>query len=391
MSFSLLFGLGGVLGHVYLYRRLVRPLFPTSRARRAALVALGLLSLLLLTRRALQTALPVEMASLVTRFAHGWIGLVLMLVLACLAVDATRLLTRLRPRRRPASVEEAPPIDLKDADRRRFLARVTAGGAALAGASTAGYGTWRAFTPPDVTELPLKLEKLPPALDGLTIVQLTDLHVGHFIGRDFVAELVDRANALKPDLVAITGDLVDGQVDHLGPAVAALSGLRSRYGTFFVNGNHEYYSGEVAWNAFLESQGITVLRNRHVRIGDAGASLDLIGVDDWSGGRQRGRPGYDLAQAVAGRDPARASVLLAHQPANFEEVARQGLDVQLSGHTHGGQLFPATMLIGLRWPYTRGLYTAGASRLYVSRGCGFWGPPMRVGSEPELVRVVLTT
>ena len=134
-----------------------------------------------------------------------------------------------------------------------------------------------------------------------------------------------------------------------------------------------------------------MLRNRTVQIGDAGGHLDLVGVDDWSGGRRRGRQGYDLKRALQGRNPDHAAVLLAHQPANFEVAAARGIDLQLSGHTHGGQLFPGTLLVGLEWKHVAGHYRHADSHLYVSRGCGFWGPPMRIGSPPELVKVVLTT
>lgn len=269
-----------------------------------------------------------------------------------------------------------------------------AGSAVTLASGLASYGVWRAYHPPDVSEVHLRIPKLPKALEGFTLVQLTDIHVGNLIERTFLQELVRRANAQKPDLVAITGDLVDGDVPTLGSAVGALSGLKSRYGTHFVTGNHDYYSGADAWCGFLSGLGINVLRNRRLSVGDATgkASFDLLGVDDWLGGRGAEESSrYDLDKTIAGRDPDRASILLAHQPANFEVVAQHGIDLQLSGHTHGGQLFPMTLLVGLTTPYTRGLYAHGGSHIYVSRGCGFWGPPMRVGSPPEILKLVLTT
>jgi uncharacterized protein len=236
----------------------------------------------------------------------------------------------------------------------------------------------------------VRLPRLPRTLDGLTIVQLTDVHVGPFIGRRFIERLVAQANALTPDLVVITGDLVDGNVTTLGQAVSALGGLRARFGSYFVTGNHEYYSGVAAWTPFLERLGMSVLRNRHVAIGDGGGTLDLVGVDDWSGSRRRGGQGYDLEAALRGRDGDRAAVLLSHQPRNFETAASRGIGLQISGHTHGGQIFPMTVLVGLEFAYTRGLYRHEDSHIYVSRGCGFWGPPSRLGSPPEIVKLVLT-
>lgn len=413
-SFSMLIGLGAVLGHLYLYRRLVRPLLHGHLPRLLALAVLGLMTFVLMARRTFLDTLPEHLAGGVTVATYTWMGVALCLVLALLVLDAGRGLFAVKrrlqarkavqapaapvavgPEQAPAPVAVSPeqalsPAPVVNEDRRRFLAQTMAGGAFLAGGGLAAFGSWRAFSPPLVTELAVKIPKLPRALDGLTIVQLTDIHVGPFIRRRYMDALVQQANALRPDLFAITGDLVDGDVPTLGGAVSALSGLKSRYGSFFVTGNHDYYSGDDEWTAFLQSLDIQVLRNRHVRIGDAGASLDLVGVDDWTGGRRRNKPGYDLDRALAGRDPDRAAVLLAHQPANFTVAAERGMDLQISGHTHGGQLVPMTFFIGLAWEHAAGLYPHGDSHIYVSRGCGFWGPPMRIGSPPEIVKLVLT-
>ena len=400
-SFSMLIGLGAVLGHLYLYRRLARQLLHGRLSRLLASIVLGLLTVVLMARRTVLDALPEHVAGAVTLATYTWMGVALCLVLALLTLDLGRGLAavarRVLPRKAAPPVAasatahaEPAPAPVVNEDRRRFLARTMAGGAFVAGGGLAAYGSWRAFSPPLVTELAVKIPKLPKALDGLSIVQLTDIHVGPFIQRRYMDALVQQANALRPDLFAITGDLVDGDVHTLGGAVSALAGLKSRYGSFFVTGNHDYYSGDDEWTVFLQSLDIQVLRNRHVRIGDAGASLDLVGVDDWSGGRRRNKKGYDLDRALEGRDPDRAAVLLAHQPANFTVAAERGMDLQVSGHTHGGQLVPMTLFIGLAWEHSAGLYRHGDSHIYVSRGCGFWGPPMRIGSPPELVKLVLT-
>ncbi len=393
-SFSLLIASCAVLGHLYLYRRLVRKLVHGRGPRLLGMGVLVLLSALLFFRGSLRDVLPGTLAAGVLKASYAWMGIALCLVLALLALDLGRgvlaLGRRVRPRA-PVPTDSGPVAPPVDEERRRFLTRAMTGSAALAGGSMAGYGSWRAFSAPLVTELAVKVPKLPRALDGLSIVQLTDIHVGQFIQRRFMDELVRRTNALRPDLIAITGDLVDGNVPTLGRSVAALGNLEARFGRFFVTGNHDYSSGDAAWSAFLETLGVQVLRNRHVRVGDAGGTFDLVGVDDWSGGRRRGRKGYDLDAALAGRDPDRASVLLAHQPANFKVAAERGVDLQISGHTHGGQMFPMTLLVGLSWEHSAGLYRHGDSHIYVSRGCGFWGPPMRVGSPPELVKLVLTT
>ncbi|HEU5154422.1 MAG TPA: metallophosphoesterase, partial [Gemmatimonadales bacterium] len=216
--------------------------------------------------------------------------------------------------------------------------------------------------------------------------QVSDIHLGPTIGRRFMDDMVARVNALRPDLVAITGDLVDGSISELGPSVAALQNLRSRFGSAFITGNHEYYSGDEEWCDALSGLGVQVLRNRRLSIGDAGGSFDLLGVDDWSG---KDEHRYDLERALAGRDPERAAVLLAHQPKGFEQAAGRGVGLQLSGHTHGGQMFPFNFMVALTTPFTAGLYRHQGGQLYVSRGTGYWGPPFRVGSPPEIVKVVL--
>lgn len=365
-------------GHIYLYRRLVRDLATTRRGHLlgSALLALGAgLIFARLSALTVHSYLPAPLPIL----AASWTGFALYAVIALGAAD---LASRWAHRGSPAKLEaESEP-------RRRFLT-LGATGSALAAAGTLGsYGLWRAFHAPEVTSLGVRLPQLPKPLDGLRIVQISDIHLGDVLHAKFVRELVERCNALRPDLVAVTGDLVDGSVAQLGSAVAELRGLKSRFGTYFCMGNHEYYSGDLDWELALPRMGITVLRNRRVSIGDAQASFDLIGVDDWSRRRfPRGR--YDLAKAVAGRRPDRASVLLAHQPRGFPDAVAAALGLQLSGHTHGGQLFPFTAIVGLVQPFTAGHFSREGSQLYVNRGAGFWGPSMRVGSPPEITAVTL--
>ncbi|MGI5865045.1 MAG: metallophosphoesterase, partial [Myxococcales bacterium] len=313
--------------------------------------------------------------------AFLWMGVGVYLLVCLGALDLGRLLARLA-RRFSKPKADAPPHDTR---RRQFLAQSGLLGAAVA-LPTSGYGWWRAFAPPQVTETTVELPGLPRALSGLAIAHLTDIHAGAWVDRDFVADLVERTNALRPDLVAITGDLVDGSVERLAEVVAPLGSLRSRFGTFFALGNHEYYSGAEQWTAHLRSMGMRVLINETASI----EGLDIVGVGDWSM-RWRGRElGYDLDAALAGRVPGSPAILLAHQPRGFEQAIERGIGLQLSGHTHGGQIWPWTLAVKLAYhPYCAGLYRSGDRALYVSRGCGFWGPPVRVGAPPEIARIVL--
>lgn len=377
--------------HVYLYRRLVRDVTHRPRVRRllAVLMMLGLVAVPVL-RMAFRDRLEPAAASAMVLL---WWGASIYTLLALLAVDAARwLLARRWPDTGqaasgiPSCVDGLQPP--QSPERRAFLARATAAGALAVGSGVTAFGSYEAFAPPELTVVPLKIVGWPKALDGFTVVHLTDLHIGPVIRERFVDRLVHAANAAKPDLVAITGDLVDGSPDQLGPIVARLRNVNSRFGTFFVSGNHEYYSDWEAWAPALSGLGFTVLRNRFVTVGDAGASFDLVGVEDY--GTRWGPGGYDLTQATAGRDPLRPAVLLAHQPQGLELATDARMGLQLSGHTHGGQMFPGTMVGEVIWgDRNQGLSRNGDTWLYTSRGCGFVGPPVRVGAPPEIVKVVL--
>lgn len=243
-----------------------------------------------------------------------------------------------------------------------------------------------------VVTVPIPLADLPAALHGFTIVQISDLHVGPTIRERYVESIVEAVNHLKPDLVAITGDLVDGGVPELGGHVAPLRRLKSRHGSFFVTGNHEYYSGVDPWLAELPRLGIRILHNEHVVIEHGGARLVLAGVPDYSGGHFDREHRSDPQAALAGA-PADAAVkvLLAHQPRSAWAASKAGFDLQLSGHTHGGQFLPWNFFVKLQQPFTAGLHQVDRLRVYVSRGTGYWGPPKRFGAPSEITRVRLVT
>jgi hypothetical protein len=250
-------------------------------------------------------------------------------------------------------------------------------------------GLRSALAGPAVRRVEIGLARWPRELDGFRIAQISDIHIGPILGRAFAEDLVRRVNALAPDLVAITGDLVDGDARLLAGEVAPFAGLRARHGAYFVTGNHDHYSGARAWSAVVSGLGIRVLRNERVEIRSGGAVFDLLGVDDHRGDVVGGDGGEDLGRALAGRDPARAAILLAHDPSTFRRASELGIDLQLSGHTHGGQIWPFEWLVRLVVPFVAGLYRRGGAILYVSRGTGFWGPPMRLRAPAEIGEIVL--
>jgi predicted MPP superfamily phosphohydrolase len=251
-------------------------------------------------------------------------------------------------------------------------------------------GAWNARRTARVVTVDVPLVGLPAALHHFSIVQISDIHVGPTIRRGYVQAIVDAVNRQQPDLVAVTGDLVDGPVQELGPHVAPLSQLRSRHGSFFVTGNHEYYAGAHPWLAEVRRLGLHTLLNQHVVLEHEGARLVLAGVTDFSAHHFDRSHRSDPVAAGAGA-PADAAVriLLAHQPRSAPGAAAAGFDLQLSGHTHGGQFLPWRFFVRFQQPFTAGLHRVGRMWLYVSRGTGYWGPPKRLGAPSEITRIRL--
>ncbi|AKT43951.1 metallophosphoesterase [Chondromyces crocatus] len=378
--FVLLFSavLGGM--HYYLWFRLVRTpelAQPLRRVLTWVFVALATsvpVGLMLMQRA------PRPIGGVIAAVVYGWVGLTIVLFFLLVTMEFIRLGAH------AVSALGGAPFNQ---ERRTFLGRMLAGAAGVLGVGLGAAGLASALGEVAVRPVQVRLRKLPGSLSGFRIVQLTDIHVGPTIGRAWLEGIVERVNALKPDLVAITGDLVDGKVEDLRDEVAPLAKLQAKYGVFFVTGNHEYYSGADEWIAELGRLGVRVLRNERVSIGEGDESFDLVGVDDWTAKRFGNGHGPDLERALAGRDPSREVVLLAHQPKQVVQAAAMGVGLQLSGHTHGGQIFPWGYFVRLDQPHLEGLERRGETQIYVSRGTGYWGPPMRVGAPPEISLVEL--
>jgi uncharacterized protein len=314
--------------------------------------------------------------------AFVWLGVMFLLFTAVLVTDAGRLLM--------AIARRITANDVVDAQRRTFIARVAAASIAAVVSGLSVIAVRSALRPVEVRRVRVRLARLPRAHHGLTIAQITDLHVGPTIGRDIVEDIVERTNALAPDIVAITGDLVDGSVSVLGDAVAPLAKLRARHGVFFVTGNHEYFSGADEWLRELQRLGVRVLSNERVSIGENDSSFDLGGIEDRTAHRYGGlTPAAAVSRALEGRDPKRELVLLAHQPLSLFDAAPFGVGLQISGHTHGGQIWPFGYLVRLQQKFFPGLHRHGDAQIYVSRGTGYWGPPMRLAQPAEITQLTL--
>ncbi|MCL4709590.1 metallophosphoesterase [bacterium] len=252
-----------------------------------------------------------------------------------------------------------------------------------------GYGVYQARRKPRVVEVAIPLQHLPEELHGFRIVQLSDLHVGETIKRKFVESVVAQVQQLAPDMIAFTGDLADGLVSNLRDEVAPLANLSARYGKFYITGNHEYYSGAEPWLAEVQRLGFTVLLNEHRIVQHGNCRILIAGVPDFGAGPFIPHHDSNPALAIANAPVADVKILLAHQPRSIFAAAEAGFDLQLSGHTHGGQLFPWNFLVPLQQPYVSGLHKHGNTWIYVSNGTGYWGPPIRLGAPAEVTVIKL--
>jgi len=373
-ALAILYGL-----HHYIAKRLILDVDLPSPWHELSLGALAVLGLTLVAQPICERLVRPPWSRVVAWPAALWMGFAFLALVGLAATDLVLWLSGGVARAAGAN----PALDGST------TADVRAAVVALVALGAGAFGLRSGLRPPSWVREEFELARWPRALDGFRIVQMSDIHIGPILGRRFSEQLVRRANACEPDLIVITGDLVDGGVRQLRDEVAPFAGLRARHGVSFVTGNHDHYSGAHSWCDQAASLGMRVLRNSRVAIQRDGGVFDLVGVDDHRGSHIGDAGREDLDAALAGRDPSRPAVLLAHDPSTFKRASRMGIDLQLSGHTHGGQIWPFEFLVRLAIPFVAGRYRRGDASLYVSRGTGFWGPPMRLRAPAEITEITL--
>jgi predicted MPP superfamily phosphohydrolase len=391
--------------HLYLWKRLVRDTLRPGWARRAGGLAVLLLAVLV---PATLIGTRTGAAKWLAWPGYLWIALMFYLLVALIVLEVPRLVIALVTRARttanaePAAVASAgPPAGQRTAtataeppaapaetpgiERRLLLARGAAIVAGLTATGITGYGVRTALGPPQLDRIEFPLAKLPRSLDGTRLAVVSDIHLGALTGLRRVGRIVDLINSVNADIVCIVGDLVDGTVEELGRFAEPLAGIRSRRGAYFVTGNHEYYSGFAPWVQEVARLGVRPLRNERVELG----GLDLAGVNDLNGTGFGDAP--DFGKALGNRDTTRPVVLMAHQPIAAHDAAPYGVDLQVSGHTHGGQMVPFNLVVRMEQPVVSGFGRVDGVPVYVTNGAGFWGPPVRVGAPPQVSVVDLRT
>lgn len=356
----------------FLHRRLVRATGMPTRWARVTDTALVLLAVLTLIGMGSGEVFATSWARPVGFLGWVWLASWLYLIPGLLIIGVCAGVNRLARRRR-----EEPEVDPA---KRRTLQLATAA-VTVAALGTAAYGVYEASNP-KVSRIRVPLARLPEGFNGYRIALITDLHVGPARGVDFTRKVVEIVNSQNVDLIAIGGDLVDGTVAKVAPDLGPLADLHAPDGIFGVSGNHEFYADDGGkWLDVWETLGITTLRNSRASIERGGDTIDIVGIHDYTSPAPY-EP--DLTAALNGHDPNTFALLLAHEPRQALEASEMGIDLQLSGHTHGGQMWPLRYLVPLQQPSVQGLDTIGNTVLYTTRGAGAWGPPVRVGAPPEI-------
>jgi predicted MPP superfamily phosphohydrolase len=358
------------LTNLYVYRRFFRQLSPIFHRVGAILMSIIMLGEFLFVLDTLAGLVPSSLSIYIV--TSVFIGSTFMLFVVALVYDLIITTSRHVP---------------FDQERRRTIKVIFDITMLVAAAAYLLRGFSQGAKPPVINDVIVRIKDFP--FNGYTIVQLTDIHIGRILKGDFVADLVSRTNEMQPDMVVITGDLFDMPAAAIKDDLQPLKNFNAP--CYFITGNHEYFHGVEANLELMRSLGIRTLTNQHIVLGNQHGKFNLVGINDLVGNRLGILP-PDVEAAYAGLDPSRATIVLSHQPKSITLVKEKRCDLMLSGHTHGGQIFPFGLLVKVDQPYLAGLYDhTEQQQIFVSRGTGFWGPPLRVLAPSEISRIVITS
>ena len=369
--------------HYYLWLRLIRDTGLSGLYKNIGTYSLIAFTLSFPIALLADRILPLKYSFPLLWLSYFWIGVMMLLFLLLFSIDMIKIVIYIFQKLTMAGEEIANP------ERREFVSGLIASAASTIVLISSGIGVKNYYSNAVVKKFNVSLKGLPEALKGFKIVQISDLHLGQMMTKKILEQIVDQVNRLKPDLIAITGDLADGSTAKLLSEANPLKNLKAEKGIYFVTGNHEYYSGVENWTLAIDQMGIKVLNNKNIKIRREDDYFYLAGVTDHEGKNFGREHASDFKKALSGLENGKKKILLAHQPIAVKKASEYGTDLVLAGHTHGGQIWPFNYFVYLQQPYLKGFYDYNGTKLYVNQGTGCWGPPVRLGSKNEITQIIL--
>ena len=369
--------------HYYLWLRLIRDTGLSCLYKNIGTYSLIAFTLSFPIALLADRILPLKYSFPLLWLFYLWLGVMMLLFFLLFSIDMIKIVIYIFQKLVMAGEEIANP------ERREFVSGLIASAATTIVLISSGIGVKNYYSNAVVKKINVSLKGLPEAFKGFKIVQISDLHLGQMMTKKTLEQIVDQVNSLKPDLIAITGDLADGSTAKLLNEANPLKNLKAEKGIYFVTGNHEYYSGVKNWTLAIDKMGIKVLNNENIKIRREDDYFYLAGVTDHEGKNFGREHASDFKKALSGLENGKKKILLAHQPIAVQKASEYGTDLVLAGHTHGGQIWPFNYFVYLQQPYLKGFYDYNGTKLYVNQGTGCWGPPVRLGSKNEITQIIL--
>ena len=381
--------------HYYLWLRLIRDTDLSTLYRHIGTYSLIALSLSFPIALSVDKVAPLRYSFPLLWLSYFWIGMMFLLFFLLFSIDIIKALFYIFSKLAAANSNILKPdiidLEINNPERRQFISNLIASGTSLSVFIASGIGVTNYYSTAIVKKFNVVLNGLPEIFKGFNIVQISDLHLGQMMTKQKLQQIVGQVNNLKPDLIAITGDLADGSVEKLLQEANPLKDLKAKKGVYFVTGNHEYYSGVEEWTDAIKKMGIKVLNNKNIKIKKEDDYFYLAGVTDHEGERFGPKHAADFEKTFSGLKKDKKKILLAHQPIAVQKASQYDTDLVLAGHTHGGQVWPFNYFVYLQQPYLKGFYDYQGTKLYVNQGTGCWGPPIRLGSKNEITQIILDT